>query len=151
LIYSPTSQHALRAMIYIARHSDGSPIRTAEIAEAEVIPKQFLSKILHGLRNKGLVKSVKGPGGGFVLALPAEEVTMNQIIRAVVGDVGPEEKCILGHDNREGHLCCALSQPWQELCRQFESTIGRLTLKEAADNARKAEEAGRDNPVEKVA
>ncbi len=151
MIYSPTSQHALRAMIYIACNSNGSPIRTAEIAEAENIPRQFLSKILHGLRNKGLVKSVKGPGGGFVLAQPAEEVTMDQIVRAIVGDFAPQSKCVLGHELRDGASCCALNQPWQDLCRRFEETIGKLTLKDAADSSPDETEKVEEKPVEQVA
>ena len=52
----------MRALIYLAHKNSPRPVLVREIAEAAEVPRQSLAKILHGLRNKGLVRSTKGPG-----------------------------------------------------------------------------------------
>lgn len=76
--------YAIRAMAELAGH-EGGPVKAEELAEAQSIPVKFLRGILTDLRRARLVTSQRGPDGGFVLARPADEISVADIFRAVDG------------------------------------------------------------------
>lgn len=131
MIFSPTSQYALRALIYLATHDGAGPIQGRTIAEEENIPRQFLAKILLNLRNQGLVKSTMGPGGGYELALPAKDIHIAQIVDAIEGPLDIDDHCILGLDKCDDKEHCALHEPWKEFKKLFTSNIATMSLNEA--------------------
>ncbi len=132
MIFSPTAKHAIRALIYLAVHDGLGPTLGKDIAASETIPKPFLSKILHDLRIKGLVKTTKGPGGGYELAKSAKDMTVREVVEAVDGPLDLSSTCILGLDECSDEVSCALHEPWKKFRSEFESTIADLTLSEAA-------------------
>ncbi|MDH3198160.1 MAG: Rrf2 family transcriptional regulator [Candidatus Krumholzibacteria bacterium] len=132
MIHSPTCQHALRALIYLAHKNSPRPVLVREIADAADVPRQSLAKILHGLRNKGLVKSTKGPGGGYQLARPGNEMTVMQVIEALDGPIDLSKHCILGLDRCTDDAGCALHAYWKGFREQYASTIAMMTLEQAA-------------------
>jgi Rrf2 family protein len=76
--------YAIRAMAELAGH-EGGPVKAEELAEAQAIPVKFLRGILTDLRRARLVTSQRGPDGGFVLARPADDISVADIFRAVDG------------------------------------------------------------------
>ena len=82
-------KYGLKAMVHLARISDGELVSAGDIAEAHQIPRKFLDNIFTELRNAGFVHSRKGKGGGFVLARPANEIAIGNIIRALDGALAP--------------------------------------------------------------
>ena len=118
--------YALRAAIHLANDEHrGKACSVPEIAEREGIPRQFLEKIIPDLIRSGLVRSRRGPHGGYVLARPAEEVTFKDVIEAVEGPislnvcVGEHAECfLLG--------ACGMNRVWVEGQRRvmelFQST-----------------------------
>ncbi len=132
MLFSPTAKHAIRALIHLATKEGEGPILGKEIAETEQIPKPFLAKILHDLRVKGLIRTTKGPGGGYQLARPSEQIRLIEIINAIDGELDLESMCILGLDSCDDHQQCALHEPWSTFRDLFSSTITDLTLAEAA-------------------
>lgn len=85
MIFSRKSDYGLRALIYLADKRANGPVTLAEIAERLMIPRAFLSKILQQLAKKGVVRSLKGPSGGFVLAVEPKEVSIKEIIAEIDG------------------------------------------------------------------
>ena len=79
------ADYAVRAVIELASSSQGSPRKVDDVAQAQSIPVSFLENILTQLRSAGVVRSQRGPEGGYWLARPAEEVSLAQVIRAVEG------------------------------------------------------------------
>jgi Rrf2 family protein len=79
--------YGLRAMIYLAsiRPDDVVPFR--EIARQMLVPEDFLAKILKTLVDQGLVRSTRGPHGGYALARPSTEISFLQVIEAVEGPI----------------------------------------------------------------
>src|SRR3546814_1168386 len=71
------------AMVDLARHSDGTPVALADIAERQDISLSYLEQLFAKLRRGGLVRSVRGPGGGYLLAHAATETRIADIIYAV--------------------------------------------------------------------
>lgn len=137
MIHSPTCQHALRALIYLAERNAPGPVLVREIAEAADVPRQSLAKILHGLRNQGLVRSTKGPGGGYQLARPSDAVRVVEVIEAVDGRVELDRACILGLDRCTDHESCALHDVWKLFRENYLATISSMTLLQAADALRR--------------
>ena len=97
--------YALRAVIHLASEDDSErACSVSEIATRERIPRQFLVKIIQELIHKGLVRSRRGPHGGYVLARPAKDVTFREVIEAVEGPIhlnvclDPAEGCNLSDD-----------------------------------------------------
>jgi Rrf2 family protein len=81
---SARADYALRAAIELAASHDGH-VTAEQLARAQQIPAKFLEAILTQLRRAGLVRSQRGPDGGFWLARPAEEISLADIIRAIDG------------------------------------------------------------------
>ena len=118
--------YALRAVIHLANEeASARACSVGEIAERERVPRQFLEKIVQELIHKGLVRSRRGPHGGYVLARPAEQMTFRDVIEAVEGPISlnvctaePADCSLLG--------MCGMERVWREGQRRvmelFEST-----------------------------
>ncbi len=76
-------RYAVAAMVDLARHQDEGPITLASISERQFISLSYLEQLFRKLRENGLVDSVRGPGGGYLLAKPAQDITISVIMNAV--------------------------------------------------------------------
>lgn len=150
MIHSPTCQHALRALIYLAEKNAPGPVLVREIAEAADVPQPSLAKILHSLRGRGLVRSTKGPGGGYQLARPGDQMRVVDVIEAVDGRVDLDGVCVLGLDECSDEARCALHDVWKVFRQNYASTLSRMTLRDAA-NVIKAKRVVRAVPEARVA
>jgi Rrf2 family protein len=83
---SAKADYAVRAALELAAAGDG-PVKGERIAEAQQIPLKFLENILIELRHADLVRSQRGPEGGYWLTRPAEEIHLGEVIRAVEGPI----------------------------------------------------------------
>ena len=86
MIYSRSAEYAIRSLVYLARIPDGKLAMARQIAEEEKIPAHFLAKILQELARKGLLRSSKGPSGGFSLRVPARQITLLRLVEALDGN-----------------------------------------------------------------
>jgi Rrf2 family protein len=82
-------KYGLKALLHLARLEPEEMAFGAGIAEANNIPKRFLDLILLELRNDGIVRARRGPGGGYALARPASKIRVGQIIRLLDGPLAP--------------------------------------------------------------
>ena len=118
--------YALRAVIHLANEEvSDRACSVAEIAARERIPRQFLEKIVQELIHKGLVRSRRGPHGGYVLARPAGEVTFRHVIEAVEGPISLNN-CTGTHADCSLIGACGMERIWREGQRRvldlFDST-----------------------------
>src|SRR4051812_9320797 len=79
--------YGLRAVIYLAGQVPNKKCSLSEIASTQGIPRKFLEKIIQSLVRSGLVKSKRGPDGGYALARPPAEVSFRDVIEALEGPV----------------------------------------------------------------
>ena len=86
---SKKSKYALRALFELARRYEQGPVLIAELSDRHRIPKKFLELILLELRNKGILGSKKGKGGGYFLARAPSAISVGEIIRALDGSLAP--------------------------------------------------------------
>jgi Rrf2 family protein len=82
-------KYGLKALVDLARLGQGETAFVTEIAVRNNIPKKFLDTILLELRNTGILRSKKGPNGGYSLSKPASEIRIGQVIRALDGPLAP--------------------------------------------------------------
>jgi Rrf2 family protein len=118
--------YALRAVIHLADEEAAARIcSVSEIASRERIPRQFLEKIVQELIHKGLVRSRRGPRGGYVLARPADKMTFRDVIEAVEGPIALNN-CTGDHADCSLIGACGMERIWREGQRRvmdlFEST-----------------------------
>jgi len=85
------SEYALLALVHLARARGESYVAVAAMAEAQGLPPKFLEQLLMALKRGGLVKSRKGPHGGYRLARPAGRITLAEVIRLLDGALAPTE------------------------------------------------------------
>ena len=82
---SVKGEYALQAILDLASQRAGEPIRIADIAQRQKIPQKFLELILASLKQGGFVESRRGAEGGYLLARPAESITVGEVLRYVEG------------------------------------------------------------------
>ncbi|ADC88930.1 transcriptional regulator, BadM/Rrf2 family [Thermocrinis albus DSM 14484] len=85
MIYSESVKYALLALAYMALNRDRL-VKSEEVSQVQNIPRPFLSKIFHKLVRERILKSYKGPTGGFTFAIPPEEITILDVIKALDED-----------------------------------------------------------------
>jgi Rrf2 family cysteine metabolism transcriptional repressor len=136
---SKKTEYALKALIFAARHPEGTTFQIKELAERNGIPKKFLELILLELKNAGIVQSRRGVGGGYLLTRRPETVRSSEIIEAIEGPVVPrkvpKEK---GRRLPREETSPAVSRLVRESSEAIGSVLDRWTL---ADLAREEQEA----------
>jgi Rrf2 family iron-sulfur cluster assembly transcriptional regulator len=133
LSLSQTTGHAIHALSYLS-HENTCLIR--EIAETTGIGKPYLAKIVNLLTNKDLVATKRGYRGGILLARPAGEITLLQIVEAVEGD-GWSRRCLLGMRNCDENNLCPTHDMWAEMKSRIRDSLGKITLAEVGSISEK--------------
>jgi Rrf2 family iron-sulfur cluster assembly transcriptional regulator len=126
---SAASSYAVRALAHLARRPPGASERTHDIARAAGLADAQLAKILGRLVRAGLLSAVKGPGGGYVLARPARQITLLAIIEATDGRVGGA--AIAGADGATP-LDRRLQAACDDAAESLRQRLARVTLAELA-------------------
>lgn len=96
LLFSAKLEYALRSILRLAEQPPGLPVQSRDIAESEYIPGPYLDQILAVLKRAGIVRSIRGVGGGYELAKPPAQITVGDVLRAFSGDrsLAPSEALI---------------------------------------------------------
>ena len=89
---STKGRYALRLMIYIAANSNGKPVSIKDVAKNEDISDKYLEQIISILNSGGLVRSVRGPQGGYLLRKAPEDITVGAVLRLTEGTLAPVAK-----------------------------------------------------------
>ena len=104
MLFSTKAEYGVRLMIELGRQPGSTPISLNSVAEAENLPLSYLEHLVAKLRKAGLVTSTRGAHGGYRLAKPAEEITMDAVVEALEGQIAPME-CF--HEAPEGRVLCS--------------------------------------------
>ncbi|HTZ17845.1 MAG TPA: Rrf2 family transcriptional regulator [Dissulfurispiraceae bacterium] len=125
---STKGQYGVRAMFEIAKGFPDMPVTIREISERQDVSVAYLEQILNRLRKAGLIKSVKGPGGGYLLSRNPGNISIAAILNELEGPVAitsclnPEEGCVRV-DSCVTHLL------WKALGEQVEAFLQTITLR----------------------
>src|SRR4051794_2165920 len=120
---STRGDYAARALLSLALHGSDRPTSVKEIAERTGLPQPYLEQILLAVKGAGLVRSKRGVGGGYVLARPAEDISLADVLAAVDG---PLTTLMEAHDHCEGH--CVLQEVWVGVSDEMRLYLEGYTL-----------------------
>ena len=126
---STRGRYAVMAMVDLARHGEGRPVSLAEIAERQEISLSYLEQLFAKLRKGGLVRSVRGPGGGYLLAQHRDETRIADIILAVDEPIHAV-RCTPGEaiGCRGDRSRCLTHDLWEELSNQIHLYLSSVSL-----------------------
>lgn len=131
IIFSRACEYSLQAVIYLATQPPNTPVLQPTIAQNLGIPNHFLGKILQQLGRHRIVKSQKGKGGGFLLGIAPEEITLYTIVRIMDGESFLDQ-CVLGLPDCSDDNPCPVHNEWS---RNKNSIIQMLKERTVADLA----------------
>ena len=131
MIYSRSTEYAIRAFVNLAQVSDGKYVMVKQIAEQEGIPAHFLAKILQQLARKGLLRSSKGPTGGFSLRTPPKEISLIQLVEALDG-LSDYQKCVSGLAECTDDAPCGMHDSWKALRSRIMDYLEQTTIADLA-------------------
>ena len=126
---STKGRYAVMAMVDLACRSNGKPVALADIAERQEISLSYLEQLFAKLRKGGLVRSVRGPGGGYMLAHTAEVTRISDIILAVDEPIRAT-RCATGSPEgcRSNKSRCLTHDLWEELGHQIHLYLSAVSL-----------------------
>jgi Rrf2 family protein len=113
MMFSTKAEYGIRVMVELARQPGEEPIPLAEIADRGGLPLAYLEHLVARLRKAGLVASRRGSRGGYMLARPAAEITMAEVVEALEGSIAPIE-CI--SEAADGSIVCARESSLDHVC-----------------------------------
>ncbi|WP_105896674.1 Fe-S cluster assembly transcriptional regulator IscR [Haemophilus influenzae] len=135
-------RYAVTAVLDIALNADGGTVSLADISERQHISLSYLEQLFAKLRKDGLVKSVRGPGGGYQLGLASEQISVGMIIAAVNENIHVT-KC-LGRENCKNGVECLTHELWEDLSLRIESFLNEITLAELVNKRNVKRQSHRD-------
>lgn len=127
-------EYAVRAVLHLSAQLEGSVSLISEIAEAQEVPKSYLSKIMQHLVKAGLVKSKRGAKGGFFLARGPHQITMRQAIEAVEGPIFLNI-CLIKKGECHRDEFCPVHLVWQEAQRRLFEVLDGKTMAQLVEDA----------------
>jgi Rrf2 family protein len=138
---STKGQYGVRAMFEIAKGYPETPTNIKQIAERQDVSVAYLEQILNTLRRAGLIQSVKGPGGGYLLSAKPSGITIGEILRELEGPVAitscldPEEGCSRVET-------CVTHLLWRSLGEKIQDFLNTITLEDLLNEEDVLKEAG---------
>jgi Rrf2 family transcriptional regulator, iron-sulfur cluster assembly transcription factor len=119
-------RYAVTAILDLAIHNDQGPISLAEISARQNISLSYLEQLFASLRRKGLVASTRGPGGGYSLNSPADEISIADVITAV--DEKLDTMKCGGSADCQNNSRCLTHDLWCDLSTQIQAFLSEITL-----------------------
>jgi len=126
---STKARYALRALIELARRERNGPTSIKLISRRQGISPTYLNQLMLKLRKAGLVKSVKGPGGGFLLAKPAKKIRVMDVLSAI-GELLPPVPCLQkgASSTCKRQKSCPTRPLWKLMWNRIENNLRAVTI-----------------------
>jgi len=134
---STKGRYGLRAMFELAQSFGEGPVLMSAIAERQGLSRKHLHALLTSLKSAGLVRSIRGPGGGFVLSKAPGEIRLSEVLRALEGPLALVH-CVMDRQACDRVNQCAARNVWQELSGTIEEALNSVTLEDLLGQGTKA-------------
>lgn len=135
-------RYGLRALIDLAQYSEIEPVSISSIAARQGISERYLEQLMTLLKKADLIKSIRGAGGGYVLAKDVNDISVGDVLRALEGSLEPVECAAY----REEDGCaaaggCVTKYVWQKINESINRTVDEISLKQLVEESRAVKEA----------
>jgi Rrf2 family protein len=124
-----TADYAIRCMIYIASLPPEHAVLRRDVATAQSIPSSFTAKILRDLARAGLLRSTRGPHGGFVIGRPANEISLLEVVEAIEGPLSLTQ-CVPDPEGCQHSYNCPANAVWASLQEQLAGLLRGVSLED---------------------
>lgn len=126
---STKGRYGLRALIDLAKYSTDEPVSITSISDRQGISERYLEQLMGRMKKAGLVKSIRGAGGGYLLAKELSEISVGDVLRALEGDLSlvectgmqPEEGCKAADS-------CVTKYVWKRINDSINQTVDEIKL-----------------------
>ena len=134
---STKGRYGLRALVDLARYSEEEPVSISSISAREDISEGYLEQLMALLKKAGLVKSIRGAAGGYVLARPAGQISVGDVLRAREGKLEPAE-CAAYHPDEgcQAADSCVTKYVWKKINDSINDTVNGIMLDALVEQSR---------------
>ena len=136
---STRTRYAVRAMIELAQNETNKPLQLKIIAERQDISVKYLEQLMAVLRSAGLIRSVRGSKGGYVMSRAASQVRLSDILNCLEGAVTTVE-CVEDSQSCARAAECAARQVWIRVQKAIDEVMQSITLQDVVDMAKDAKQ-----------
>lgn len=130
--FSTRARYGTRALLDIAVHAGGGPIQLKDISERQGISVAYLEHVLSPLLAAGIVRSLRGARGGFLLARAPDKVALKEVVGILEGSLMPVE-CVGNPGACSRAESCVTRDLWEEVGAAMEGVLGSTTLQDLVD------------------
>lgn len=135
---STKGRYGLRALIDLAQYSGQAPVSITSISSRQDISERYLEQLMALLRKAGLIRSVRGAGGGYVLAKDMKEISVGDILRALEGNLEPVECPGLDPEGScKAADSCVSKYVWKRINESINRTVDEIMLDQLVEESRK--------------
>ena len=129
---STKGRYGLRAIVDLAMFAEEGPVPISAIADRQSLSESYLEQLMSKLKKAGLVRSIRGAQGGYILAKDSAEISIGDILRALEGDINPVDCVALAEDGKlkcKNSSLCVSKYVWKRINDSIAETVDAITLK----------------------
>ena len=139
---STKGRYGIHAMYDLAQYGSDTPQPIKSIAERQNIPEAYLEQLIGQLRRSGLVKSVRGAQGGYLLSRSPAEITVGEVLRTLEGELAVVD-CLMEEDLCHKACSCPTRVVWKKLRDGLNEIVDGITLQDMLDDYQRMSAEGR--------
>lgn len=140
---STRTRYGVRLMLDLAQKYGGGPVLLKDVAKEEDLSEKYLSLIVLPLKASGLIKALRGAGGGYTLSRDPSEITLKEIVESLEGKVFLVD-CVPDPKSCRRSAGCVTRDVWQIVADKIAETLGSMTLSDLVRMGKKKPGAGGD-------
>jgi Rrf2 family iron-sulfur cluster assembly transcriptional regulator len=133
LAITKKTEYAIRALYEIAITGNEKPVQRKLISKKQNISEHLLEQIFISLQKEGIVKSVRGPGGGFLLSKNMEDITVWDIFRIIDKKENFYDKCGANTNHCTRHTACKINDIWLQINSALKESMLNISLKDIVE------------------
>lgn len=144
---STKGRYGLRALIDLARYSETEPVSISSIAERQNLSEGYLEQLMSRLKKAGLIRSIRGAGGGYVLAKEAGEISVGDVLRALEGNLDPVECAGFSEDEEcAASGGCVTKYVWKRINESINKTVDEIMIDTLVEESKKLTASDTEKP-----
>ena len=127
--FSVKSEYAVSAVLDMALNADKGPVHVKAIAKRQAIPMRFLEQVMASLKKSGIVDSIRGAQGGYVLSRPPGLISIAHIVEAIEGPIAPVDSSN-GAFEEKGYQTngCVIKEVWEDVKKAVAETLSKVSI-----------------------
>lgn len=146
---STKGRYGLKALIDLAQYSELEPVPITSIASRQGISERYLEQLMSLLKKAGLVQSIRGANGGYILAKSVEGISVGEVLRALEGNLEPVECSGIHTEDGgcESSSCCVSKVVWQKINDSINQAVDGIMIEELVIESKKLVENKKNEPI----